>query len=40
MVDKIFAIEREKIGYHVGRLDDDMIQRLDQAIMLFCGLGM
>jgi mRNA interferase MazF len=39
MVDKITTVTRSKIGAHVGRLDDEDILRLNQAIVVFLGLA-
>ncbi len=39
MVDKITAIPKSKVGIHVGRLDDEDIVRLNQAILMFLGLA-
>jgi mRNA interferase MazF len=39
MVDKITTVARSKIGAHVGRLDDEDILRLNQAILVFLGLA-
>ena len=39
MVDKITTIPKAKIGAHVGRLDDQDILRLNQAILVFLGLA-
>jgi mRNA interferase MazF len=38
MVDKILTIRKSRLGYHVGRLDDKDIVRLDRAIATFLGL--
>jgi mRNA interferase MazF len=39
MVDKITTVARSKIGAHVGRLGDEDILRLNQAIIVFLGLA-
>ena len=39
MVDKITTIPKEKLGYRVGRLDDEDIVRLNRAILIFLGLA-
>jgi len=39
MVDKITTVTRSKIGAHVGRLDDQDVLRLNQAIVVFLGLA-
>jgi mRNA interferase MazF len=39
MVDKITTVARSKVGVHVGRLDDEDILRLNQAIIVFLGLA-
>ena len=38
MVDKITTVPKTKFGAHVGRLDDDDILRLNQAVLVFLGL--
>jgi len=38
MADKILTIPRIKLGYRIGRLDNDDIARLNQAIAFFLGL--
>ncbi len=38
MVDKILTIQKNRLGYRVGRLDDKDIVRLDRAIATFLGL--
>jgi mRNA interferase MazF len=38
MTDKIMTLPRAKMGRHVGRLDDDEMARLEQAVMVFLGL--
>jgi mRNA interferase MazF len=40
MVDKITTVPKSKIGALVGRLDDDDILRLNQAMLVFLGLAM
>ncbi|MTJ80688.1 MAG: type II toxin-antitoxin system PemK/MazF family toxin [Telmatospirillum sp.] len=39
MVDKITTVPKSKVGAHVGRLDDEDILRLNQAILVFLGLA-
>jgi mRNA interferase MazF len=39
MVDKITTVPKSRIGAHVGRLDDEDILRLNQAILVFLGLA-
>jgi mRNA interferase MazF len=39
MVDKITTVPKSKIGATAGRLDDDDILRLNQAILVFLGLA-
>jgi mRNA interferase MazF len=39
MVDKITTIPKSKVGARVGRLDDEDILRLNQAIIVFLGLA-
>ena len=39
MVDKITTVPKAKIGAQVGRLDDDDILRLNQAMLVFLGLA-
>jgi mRNA interferase MazF len=38
MVDKITTVPRTKVGARVGRLDDEDILRLNQAVLVFLGL--
>jgi mRNA interferase MazF len=38
MVDKISTVPKTKVGARVGRLDDEHILRLNQAILVFLGL--
>jgi mRNA interferase MazF len=38
MVDKISTIPKAKAGAHVGRLADEDIIRLNQAVLVFLGL--
>ena len=38
MVDKITTVSKSKVGERVGRLDDEDIIRLNQAMMVFLGL--
>ena len=39
MVDKITTVPKPKIGGQVGRLDDEDIVRLNQAMLVFLGLA-
>jgi mRNA interferase MazF len=39
MVDKISTVPKTKIGGRVGRLDDEDILRLNQAVLVFLGLA-
>lgn len=39
MVDKITTVPKSKIGKHVGRLDDEDVLRLNQALLVFLGLA-
>jgi len=39
MVDKITTVPKIKVGAHVGRLDDEDILRLNQAVLVFLGLA-
>jgi mRNA interferase MazF len=39
MVDKITTVPKSKFGAHVGRLDDEDILRLNQAMIVFLGLA-
>lgn len=39
MVDKITTVPKAKVGTHVGRLDDEDLVRLNQAMMVFLGLA-
>jgi mRNA interferase MazF len=39
MVDKITTVPKSKIGQRVGRLDDEDILRLNQAVLVFLGLA-
>jgi len=40
MVDKITTVPKSKVGAHIGRLDDEDIVRLNQAILVFLGLAL
>jgi mRNA interferase MazF len=40
MVDKITTVPKTKVGVHVGRLDDEDILRLNQAVLVFLGLAL
>jgi mRNA interferase MazF len=39
MVDKITTAPKAKVGARVGRLDDEDILRLNQAVLVFLGLA-
>ncbi len=39
MVDKITTVPKSKIGERIGRLDDEDLVRLNQAVMVFLGLA-
>ncbi len=39
MVDKITTVPKAKVGARVGRLDDEDILRLNQAVLMFLGLA-
>ena len=39
MADKITTVPKSKIGQRLGRLDDEDVVRLNQAIMVFLGLA-
>jgi mRNA interferase MazF len=39
MVDKISTVPKTKVGAHIGRLDDEDILRLNQAVLVFLGLA-
>jgi mRNA interferase MazF len=39
MVDKITTVPKSKLGARLGRLDDEDILRLNQAILVFLGLA-
>lgn len=39
MVDKITTVPKSKAGARVGRLDDEDIVRLNQAVLVFLGLA-
>jgi len=39
MVDKITTVPKSKVGARIGRLDDQDILRLNQAILVFLGLA-
>ena len=40
MVDKITTVPKTKVGVRVGRLDDEDILRLNQAVLVFLGLAL
>jgi mRNA interferase MazF len=39
MVDKITTVPKAKVGTRVGRLDDEDMVRLNQAMMVFLGMA-
>ena len=39
MVDKISTVLKSKVGKQIGRLDDEDLVRLNQAMMVFLGLA-
>jgi mRNA interferase MazF len=39
MVDKMTTVPKSKIGGRIGRLDDEDLVRLNQAVMVFLGLA-
>ena len=39
MVDKITTVPKSKVGSHVGRLDEQDMVRLNQAMVVFLGLA-
>ncbi|MEW6639820.1 MAG: type II toxin-antitoxin system PemK/MazF family toxin [Pseudomonadota bacterium] len=39
MVDKITTVPKTKLGVRVGRLDDEDVVRLNQAMMVFLGMA-
>ncbi len=39
MVDKITTVPKNKLGHRLGHLDAKDIERVDQAILIFLGLG-
>jgi mRNA interferase MazF len=39
MVDKITTVAKAKLGQRVGRLDDEDMVRLNQAMLVFLGLA-
>jgi mRNA interferase MazF len=39
MVDKITTVPKSKVGERIGRLDDEDILRLNQAVLVFLGLA-
>lgn len=39
MVDKITTVPKSKLGERIGRLDDEDVVRLNQAMMVFLGLA-
>ena len=39
MVDKITTVPKARVGERIGRLDDEDVVRLNQAVMVFLGLA-
>jgi mRNA interferase MazF len=39
MVDKITTVPKSKVGVRIGRLDNEDVVRLNQAVMVFLGLA-
>jgi mRNA interferase MazF len=39
MVDKITTVPKSRVGERIGRLDDEDVVRLNQAVMVFLGLA-
>jgi mRNA interferase MazF len=39
MVDKVTTVPKSRIGKRVGRLDDEDVLRLNQAVLVFLGLA-
>jgi mRNA interferase MazF len=39
MADQVNTVPKTKIGYRIGRLDDETLHRLSQAIMVYLGLA-
>ncbi|EWY39426.1 transcriptional modulator of MazE/toxin MazF [Skermanella stibiiresistens SB22] len=39
MVDKVTTVPKSKVGSKVGRLDDEDLLRLNQAVIVFLGLA-
>lgn len=39
MVDEITTVPKSKVGERIGRLDEEDVVRLNQAVMAFVGLA-
>jgi mRNA interferase MazF len=39
MVDKLTTVSKQELGSRIGRLDDEEVLRLNQAILVFLGLA-
>lgn len=39
MVDKVTTVPKSKLGAPIGRLDDEDVLRLNQAVLVFLGLA-
>lgn len=40
MVEKVTTVPKSKLGAPIGRLDDEDVLRLNQAVLVFLGLAM
>lgn len=39
MIDKVTTVSKAKLGARIGRIDDEYVLRLNQALMVFLGLA-
>ena len=39
MVDKLTTVPKNKLGYRIGRLEDEDMLRLNRALLIFLGLA-
>ena len=39
MIDKVTTVSKAKLGTRIGRIDDEDVLRLNQALMVFLGLA-
>ncbi len=39
IVDTVTTVPKSKVGAHIGRLDDEDVLRLNQAVLVFLGLA-